>query len=806
MCYRFHGRTFFLVLIAASMLFVLGIGSSLAQDAANSATPIWQAGSNIHDAFFAAQQSLLDATDGNDTTSLREAAATQIQQALDLYTQVIQPDLHSSVPQTDTIITQALTDAKQAALDGNAPALVYATGSAWTNLLRGSYLASLDALQKGDNEAASDWLRLREFRQATKFSVVDNPAAQAVARLQSGGGNLDEVSVSVSNDLRDAYTFRLRDALVKLKDTVGQNFATRTANWAGLVSGYFGILEDDFAAKRGADDTKALQQQLVDLKQAALSGDLQAAGAAGDQISTLLANYQPVALTQDEISKRAQLLYLFIDLAQVEYRRGVQDGKITIAIEYQEATTFRNQSVALFEELRPIMSTTDSAATEKLATQLNQMKAVMTAIGTPDDVQALSADALVLAKQALKIDANLNDVSASFTIIDSMLKDLKKAVLAGNYETAERKRLETYAILDAGIEQRLRGFAPDVAAEVESLFWQGTSDQAGLLVLLANRASVIDVNAGLTRLNSALSDGQAVLNVAKSAPEAVIGNAAIIVFREGLEGVLIFASLLAGMRAADSRKYRRSLSLGAGLAMIAAVIVWFIANSLLALLISLGERLEAVVSLIAIAVLLLITNWFFHKTYWTGWMANFHSQKGKILGGAALVGPTLGLIILGFTSVFREVVETILFLQSLVLDAGSSVVLEGVFIGLLGTAVVGFITFKLQVRLPYKKMLIFTGILIGAVLLTMVGNTVHVFQVVGWMPITPINGVYLPYWIGRWFGVFATWQGIILQFAAAVFVIGSYFWAERINLQKRTAPHARKEISPETALKMHGGD
>jgi high-affinity iron transporter len=273
-----------------------------------------------------------------------------------------------------------------------------------------------------------------------------------------------------------------------------------------------------------------------------------------------------------------------------------------------------------------------------------------------------------------------------------------------------------------------------------------------------------------------------------------------------LEGVLIFASLLAGMRAADNRKYRRSLSLGAGLAMIAAVIVWLIANTLLASLISLGERLEAVVSLIAIAVLLLITNWFFHKTYWTGWMANFHSQKGKILGGAALVGPTLGLIILGFTSVFREVVETILFLQSLVLDAGSNVVLEGVLIGLLGTAVVGFITFKLQVRLPYKKMLIFTGILIGAVLLTMVGNTVHVWQVVGWMPITPINGVYLPYWMGRWFGVFATWQGVILQIVAAVFVIGSYFWAEHINHQKRTAPHVRKEMSPEAVLKTQGGD
>jgi high-affinity iron transporter len=178
-------------------------------------------------------------------------------------------------------------------------------------------------------------------------------------------------------------------------------------------------------------------------------------------------------------------------------------------------------------------------------------------------------------------------------------------------------------------------------------------------------------------------------------------------------------------------------------------------------------------------------------------MANFHTQKSKILGGAAIIGPSVGLVILGFTSVYREVFETVLFLQSLVLDAGNIVVLEGVGIGLLATAVVGVLTFRLQMRLPYKRMLILTGILIAAVLVTMVGNTVHVFQVVGWLPITPIAGVYLPYSLGRWLGIFATWQGIILQIAAAVFVIGSYFLAERLNEKKREDAVVRRTAQME---------
>ncbi|MCB0201716.1 MAG: hypothetical protein KDI03_16750, partial [Anaerolineae bacterium] len=65
-------------------------------------------------------------------------------------------------------------------------------------------------------------------------------------------------------------------------------------------------------------------------------------------------------------------------------------------------------------------------------------------------------------------------------------------------------------------------------------------------------------------------------------------------------------------------------------------------------------------------------------------------------------------------------------------------------------------------------------------------------QVVGWMPIHPIHQITIPYWWGTWFGIYPTWEGLALQFAAAGFVIGSYFLAERKQKGKRhrTAPSA----------------
>jgi high-affinity iron transporter len=173
-------------------------------------------------------------------------------------------------------------------------------------------------------------------------------------------------------------------------------------------------------------------------------------------------------------------------------------------------------------------------------------------------------------------------------------------------------------------------------------------------------------------------------------------------------------------------------------------------------------------------------------------MANFHARKRRIVGGE--VGQWIGLAVLGFTSIYREGFETVLFLQALVLEAGAATVLGGIALGLAGTLLVGLVVFALQARLPYKKMLIVTGVMIGGVLLQMVGNTVHIMQVVGWMPIHPIRWLALPYWAGLWFGLFGTWEGVGLQVAAAVFVIGSYFLAERLQRQRiSTAAPSRAE-------------
>jgi high-affinity iron transporter len=168
--------------------------------------------------------------------------------------------------------------------------------------------------------------------------------------------------------------------------------------------------------------------------------------------------------------------------------------------------------------------------------------------------------------------------------------------------------------------------------------------------------------------------------------------------------------------------------------------------------------------------------------YWTEWIAG-HRKRGKqlIAGAVASTGVAsatiVGLYVLGFSSVFREGFETVLFLQALDLSAGTGVVVAGVTLGLLATAAVGALTFALERRLPYKRMLVVTGVMISAVLCVLVGNTVRTLQGVGWMSITPVD-LDVPLWMGTWLGVFPTVETLAAQVLAFGFVIGSYYAAE----------------------------
>ena len=262
-------------------------------------------------------------------------------------------------------------------------------------------------------------------------------------------------------------------------------------------------------------------------------------------------------------------------------------------------------------------------------------------------------------------------------------------------------------------------------------------------------------------------------------PTAMVLNTGIIVFREGLEAILILAALTASLIRTE-RGYWKPVALGAGLSFLASIATWFVVVAVISSINAPALHVQAATGLLAIVVLLVIMNWFFHNVYWAGWIKMHDRRKRSLLESPERSDSAVfrGLVLLGFTAVYREGFEIVLFLQSMRLRGGPHVVLQGVTIGIGLTLMVALLTFVAHQKLPYKKMLVLTGIMLGAVLLVMVGEQVQEMQQAGWVSQTELP-LPIPGWMGMWFAAFPNVEGLAAQALAGALVIGSYYLARR---------------------------
>jgi high-affinity iron transporter len=297
-----------------------------------------------------------------------------------------------------------------------------------------------------------------------------------------------------------------------------------------------------------------------------------------------------------------------------------------------------------------------------------------------------------------------------------------------------------------------------------------------------------------------------------TSPTVAFLDIGVLVFREGLECILVLAAITASMTG-NKRAHRRPVALGAAIAFIATLITWFTAIGIVGQLTQSipALDLQAATGLLAVIVLLVIMNWFFHKIYWGGWIRAHNRRRKSLLAEASSAEISRrallwGLILLGFTSLYREGFEVVLFLQSYNLRLGGGVVLKGAVLGLALSIMVGVLTFVLQQRLPYRKMLITTGVLLGVVLLVMVGEQAQEMQLAHWISRTEIAWLtnVIPPWMGMWFAVFPTYETITAQLFAAILVVGSYYAARGWHSAPSVETEVAASLDPRSAAAVVG--
>ncbi|MDB5327844.1 MAG: High-affinity iron transporter, partial [Phycisphaerales bacterium] len=498
----------------------------------------------------------------------------------------------------------------------------------------------------------------------------------------------------------------------------------------------------------------------------------------------------PSLLSDAEKVRRERLLLKLVMLVPREYAPGVRDGKIVVPLEYREAVAFTAQAQQLLGELAPLwlaQSSDKRDALEKAEKHLETAEATIARIAPADEVEAVMKEAAGVLQNDLGITLARRGTTAD--IVDEVMLETRSllnrslaAALAGNWKEAEQSRLEAYTTYDPELEARLMPRDPQLATDIEHLLLDGL-DHPGVKELLDRRAGQAELEIAYGRVSEGLNKAAVLLKSGVS-PSAAAINAASVVLREGLEGLLVIIAIFAGLRGKENARRRRLFWVGVLGSVVVTALTWILSQTVMTSLRAHGETIAAITGIVAIAVLLLITNWLFQQVYWKQWITT--------LKATAVEGESIwALLTAGFAVGYREGLETVLFLQSLVLDAGGTPVAAGVAVGSVLLIGLGILSLYVGMKLPYFKLLLITAALIGLVLVTFTGGTVRAMQTVGWLPVHKLTPTSWPIWTGNWLGLYNTWESVLGQAMAITLVLGTWAvarWsAKRKSKQRRAA-------------------
>ena len=510
----------------------------------------------------------------------------------------------------------------------------------------------------------------------------------------------------------------------------------------------------------------------------------------------------PSLLSDAERDRREHLLLKLVSIIPTEYRSGVADRRVTVPLEYREAVSFMAQARQYADELTPFWLTRDESRLrvplQKLESALDEADKDIAAKVNPDDLSAVLKTAQVTLQDDFHISLRRGGTTADIVeevMVEtrSLLNQSLAAATVGKWGEAESLRLEAYTTYDPDLEARLMPRDPQLATDIEHLILDGL-DKPGVKALLDRHASAADLEGAYTRVETALDRAGALLKSGVS-PLAAAFNAGSIVLREGLEGLLVIVAILAGLRGDENRRKRHMIWYGVLLSMAATVVTVVLSETVITRLRSDSEVIEAVTSILAIGVLMLITNWLFQQVYWKQWVTGLKSKSAN--DGA------WQLITVGFLIGYREGFETVLFIQSLVMDAGGGPVMAGVAVGLIGLVALGVGAQLGGLKLPYFQLLLLTAAMIGFVLVTFVGTGVRAMQTVGWLPVHKIANASWPSWVGSWLGVYNSAETLGGQLLAILIVLGTWRvsrWKSRRASERRRAERATTMTRPAMAM------
>jgi high-affinity iron transporter len=353
----------------------------------------------------------------------------------------------------------------------------------------------------------------------------------------------------------------------------------------------------------------------------------------------------------------------------------------------------------------------------------------------------------------------------------------------GDYDSAYASARSAYLDSYESVEIPLRQIDPDFTLEVEYQFAQ-------LRNLINDHADYDDVKKVVIDIRRNLDESERVVTgTGEIAPTIAFSSSFAVIFREGLESVLIIGAIVSYLEASRNTKFMKYIYYGIVVAFGATAVTWIIASYIIDISGANRELVEAIAALSATAVLFYVSFWVLNKIEHKKWM---EFVKAKVWQ-ATTTGSVMVFVMLSFFTVYREGFETVLFYQAM---SGFAKYMEvfvglGFVIGLASLLALYYVMRKLGKKLPLRALFGLTMGVGAYMSIAFLGNAVRQLQIIDILPYTGLIGVVprLDINLATMTGIYPTLETIVAQ----IILLGVYLVASTYVLIMR--PKKEKQLA-----------
>lgn len=296
---------------------------------------------------------------------------------------------------------------------------------------------------------------------------------------------------------------------------------------------------------------------------------------------------------------------------------------------------------------------------------------------------------------------------------------------------------------------------PSVEGEVQT---RNTS----LYTKIETELPVIMVKGDYQKLDNIVND----LLKIDTTSEYTLIDASLILLREGLEALVIVLALVSSVNAIGYKKGIKYVWGGAILGIFTSIVMSFILTNLFPSISSATNReiLEGLVGIVAVFVMILVGFWLHSKSNIKSWNEYINKNIDKAINS----GSFISIFSLSFLAVFREGAETILFYTGIIPFITMKNLIFGLLLAFLVLIIVGLILIFATNKIKLHNLFFILTYLIYILSFKMLGVSIHMLQVIGYIPLTIINNFPTI----EFLGIYANYQVIFSQVLLLLVLFG----------------------------------